>query len=68
VAKKAVQEEESKPVDPFLAKIEAWVTSVLDDPKASQRSKATAAQIGIKARAVRHDIAGDQDEGEFFGR
>lgn len=66
MAKKPV--EGKKPTDPFLARIEQWVTSVLDDPKASHRTKAAAATIGIKARAVRHDIAGDQDEGEFFGQ
>lgn len=70
MARKKVQIEDPKhqepAVDPFLASIEKWVTSVLDDPKASSRAKATAAQIGIKARQVRHNIAGDQSEGTFF--
>ena len=51
--------------DPFLARIEDWVISVLDSD-ASHRTKAQAASIGIKARATRHSIAGDEDEGKFF--
>jgi hypothetical protein len=69
MARKKVQIESSAPepaADPFLASIEDWVTSVLTDPKASARTKATAAQIGIKARQVRHNIAGDATEGTFF--
>jgi hypothetical protein len=65
--KKLQNGEPTAVADPFLAKIEAWVMSVLDDPKASARTKATAATIGIKARATRHSIAGDEHEGTFFG-
>ena len=69
MVKKAVKpqpEGKSTASDPFLAKIEDWVISVLESD-ATNRVKAQAAAIGIKARATRHDIAGDEDEGKFFG-
>jgi len=64
MAKKPVQK---GPTDPLLAKLEKAVTDILDSDKASVRAKQTAVQLGIKLAQIKHQIAGDDDDGEFFG-
>jgi hypothetical protein len=64
MAKKTVQ---TGSRDPLLAKLEKAVTDILDNEKASVRAKQTAVQLGLKLAQIKHQIMGDDDEGEFFG-